>query len=815
MAELILKDLVYGWRSLRRSPGFAAAAILTLGLAIGASTAIFSVVRAVLLEPLPFRDPGRLIEFTGGPGHPNFVVYRDLADLRDQCNSFESIGAANFSLLDLTGAGEPQALYGAAFSSETLTTLGVKPAIGRAFLPSDDLPGHDQVVILSYRLWQDRFGGDPGILGRHIQLSGPRIQDREIIGVMPPDFNFPIAVPSAVDPPSRQRAYWVPLGVDVLAQKRDGAGCMAVARLKPGVSLAEAQAEVSTVMARLERDYPATNTGRTLHIVSLFDYVLGNARIGLLAIWFSTALVLLIGSVNIANLLLARSANRSRETGIRLALGADRRRLFAQRLTESLLLALLGGSLGFALAAASHKVLLALAPHNTPRLENAHIDLVVVAFSAGLSLLSGLIFGALPAWRAASGDPLTALKSAGTAGNWTGGGGVRGLLIVAEVALCVPLAIGALLFVKSYARLIDVDPGFRPQGVLTSIIILQRSRYPDLQSKAAFYNRLIDRLEEMPGVQAAGAVNGVPLSGNIGGWWMTVDGHASTAQGDDRPSAEVFSITPNYPDAIGITLTRGRGMTRQDVASGSRVMLVSESAAKQFWPNEDPIGQRIAFTNVDKPGDWRSVIGVVSDTRNASVDQPARAAVYVPTEQGLDTPQFLAVRTSIPPADFAPELRKAVASLDKDQPVFVTTSMQSLVGNSVAPRRYSASLLSLFGVLALVLAAVGVYGVVSYSTSRRTREIGVRVALGAGRADVLKLVVGEGLWKAAIGVAIGLAAAFALSRSISNLLYGVTSGDPVTFAGTAILLFGVTLIACYVPARRAMKIDPMVALRDE
>jgi putative ABC transport system permease protein len=815
VTDSFLKDLLYGCRSLRRSPGFAAAAILTLGLAIGASTAIFSVVRAVLLRPLPFRDPGRLVELTGGPGHVNFVVYRDLADIRDQCPSFESIGGASFSLLDLTGTGEAQALYGAALSADMMTTLGVKPLLGRAFLPSDDQPGRDQVVILSYQLWQAQFHGDSAIVGQHIQLSGPRIQDREIIGVMPPDFNFPLSVPSAVDPPSHQRAYWVPLGVDILAQSRNGAGCMAVARLKPGVSIAQAQAEVSTVMARLERDFPTTNTGRSLRVVSLFDYVLGSARIGLLAIWTATGLVLLIGAVNVANLLLARAANRSRETGIRLALGANRQRLFRQWLTESFLLALLGGGLGLMLAAAAQKLLLKLAPHGIPRLDNAHIDITVLAFSISLSVLSGVLFGALPAWRAASIEPLTALRDAGVSGNGTAAGRSRGFLIIAEVALCVPLAIGALLFVKSYARLINVDPGFRSDSVLTSIIILQQSRYPDLQSKSSFYDRLLDRLEEMPGVEAAGAVNGVPLAGNLSGWWMTVDGHPSTAIGEDRPSAEVFSVTPDYLRAIGVASIRGRGITRLDITSGSKVIIINELAGNQFWPNEDPLGQRINFTDIDKPGEWRTVIGVVKDTRDTSMDQPARPAVYVPVEQGLDTPQFLAVRTTVPPLDFEPELRKAVAALDPDQPVFVVTSMRNLVNNSVAPRRYSASMLSLFGILALVLAAIGVYGVVSYSTSRRTREIGLRVALGARNLDVLKLILGEGLVRAAIGIAIGLVAAFALSRAVSSLLYGVSATDPATFIGAPVLLFAITLAATYIPARGAMKVDPMVALREE
>jgi predicted permease len=816
MREALVRDLLYGLRTLRKSPFLSAAAILTLGLAIAASTAIFSVVRAVLLAPLPFRDQGRLVEITGkGNGRGNWVVYRDMADWREQCHSFESMGAAGFSLLNLYGAGEPVALYGGTFSSDVLETLGVKPMMGRGFLPSDDRPGHDQVVILSYKLWQQRFGGDPDIVGKHVSLSGPRIEDREIIGVMPPDFNYPLSVPSSVDPPSQQREYWVPLGLDILAQGREGPGGMAVARLRPGVTLAEAQANIDTVAARLEQDYPQTNTGRGVRLVPLFNFALGSARVGLLAIWAATALVLVIGCVNVANLLLARATSRSRETAIRLALGADRKRLVRQWLTESVLMAGLGGVAGLALAAATLRLLLRLAPHDIPRLAATRIDIVVLIFSAGVTLAAGLCFGVLPAWRAAATDPLSALKcAAGRSSGW-GSGRAGGFLIVAEVALCVPLAIGAVLFVKSYARLMAVDTGFRPDNVLASIIILQHSRYPDLHSKAAFYNELIDRLEELPAVESAGAVNGVPLSGNIGGWYMTIEGHPSSAIGDERPGAEVFSITPDYLSAIGIPLLKGRSITRADVASGSKVLVVNELAAAQFWPDEDPIGKGLAFSQIDAAGTWRRVVGVVKATRDASMDQAARAAIYVPTEQGLDTPQFLAVRTKVPPLELEQSLRSAVASIDHDQPVFVVTSMQTLVDNSVAARRYTASMLSIFGVLALVLAAIGVYGVVSYSTGRRTAEIGLRVALGASKADVLKLVVGQGMVRAGCGAALGLLIAYFGGRMISSLLYAVSAADLFTYTGCTLLMLALTLTASYIPAHRAARVNPMVALRED
>jgi putative ABC transport system permease protein len=798
------------------SPGLAVAAIVTLGLAIGAGTAIFSVVKAVLLAPLPFQDARRLVQITGRSdnGHPNWVVYRDLADWRERCRTFDSIGAANFALLNLTGDGEPEALYGAAFSSELFGTLGTRPILGRAFLPSDDRPGQDQVVILSYSLWQRRFGGDPSIVGKKIKLSGPRLQDREVIGVMPPDFNFPLSIPSAVEPPSRQMAFWVPIGLDPVTQSRDGPGCMAVARLRSGVSLVQAQSDIDAVTTQLGREYPETNAGRKALLTPLLNHALGSTRMVLLAIWAATSLVLLIGCVNIANLLLARATNRTRDNGIRLALGADRRRLVRQWLTESLMLAVLGGGAGILLAATTLHLILKLAPRDIPRINAARIDIAVLICSIGVAVLTGFFFGALPAWRAATADPSDALREGAARGTGPGGGRARGLLIVAEVALCVPLAVGAMLFVRSYARLISVDIGYHPDHVLTSIILLQNSRYPSVESKIAFYRHLIERLEQLPGVEAAGAANGVPLSGNFGPAWITVEGRQSTAQGDDRPSADEFCITPDYLKAVGIRLMRGRPFTRQDTESGLRPVVVNEPMAEEFWPNDDPIGKRLSFTGVDKEREWRMVVGIAKATRDYSLDLPPRPAIYVPIEQTLATPQILTVRTSVSDLDLTSDLRRAVADLDKEQPIFVITSMQTLVDNSVAPRRYCASMLSIFGALAVVLAAVGVYGVVSYTTSRRTQEIGLRVAIGASRTDVFRLILWAGMTRALAGLAIGLAAALICGRLIASLLYAVSPVDPLALGGSSMLLLGVALAASYIPARRAMRVDPMTALRE-
>jgi putative ABC transport system permease protein len=816
----LLQDLHYGLRMLRKSPAFTAVAVVTLALGIGANTAIFSVVRAVLLPPLPFANPGRLVEIqlrdrkTGEPA--NWVAYRDVADWRAQNRSFESIGAHRFALLNLTAAGQPDALYGASVSADLLPLLGVPPLAGRYFLPAEDRPGHDQAIILSYDLWRHRFAGDPAILGRTIRLTGVHTQDYTVVGVMPHGFNFPLNVPSAVNLPTHQMAYWIPFGVDPLRQSRDGQRCLVVGRLKPGVSVAQAQADLDVVATRIERESPQTNTGIGVRVLPFAHYVMGRARPAMLIMLGAVGLLVLIACANIANLLLARAMHRRRETGIRLALGADRRRLVRQWITESLLLAAVGGGAGLLLAAASLRFLIHLAPQDIPRLAETRLDGAVLAFAVGLSLLAGLLFGVLPAWLAAGTDPQEALGEGG-ARSTTGPGRsrARDLLIVGEVAVSVLLTIGAGLLVKSFVRLLNVDPGFHADRVVTAIIVLPPSRYPDLPSNVAFYHKLLDGLRNLPGVESAGAVNGVPLSGNITGTYVTVEGHPSATVGTSRPSAEVFAASPDYLPTMGIALLAGRELTAHDALSGLQAAVVNDLAAGRFWPHEGPLGKRIGV-NRDKGQEvWRQVVGVVKTTHDQSLDLPAQPAVYIPMEQAFEPPQFLAVRTSLPIAGIGARLRQAVAAVDKDQPVFVINAMRDLVDNSVAPRRFAAIMLALFGALALVLAATGIYGVASYSAGRRTREIGLRVALGAQRGDVLRLIVGQGIRLTAIGIALGLAGALAATRALSSLLYGVGATDPATFVSVPLALAAVGLAACYIPARRAAKVDPIAALRRE
>ena len=815
----LLQDLHYGFRMLRGSPGFAAVAIITLALGIGANTAVFSVVRAVLLPPLPFANPDQLVQIqlrdrkTGQPA--TWVAYRDVADWRAQNRGFESIAAHRFSLMNLISAGQPDAIYGAAVSADLLPMLGVPPLLGRSFTPAEDQPGHDQEVILSYDLWRTRFAGERAILGRTIRLMGVHTQDYTVIGVMPRGFNFPFNVPSAVRLPTQQMAFWVPLGIDPLRQSRDGVRCLVAGRLKPGVSIAQAQADLDRVAANIERESPKTNTGVGVVVEPLAEYVLGRARPAMLIMLGAVGLLMLLACANIANLLLARATARRHETGIRLALGAGRGRLLRQWITESLPLAA-AGCLGLLLASVSLRFLVHLAPHDVPRLAETHLDAAVLAFTCGLSFFSGMLFAVFPAWLAAGTDPQGALAESGARGSsGPARSRARDLLIVGEVAISVLLAIGAGLLVKSLIGLLRVDPGFQPDRVFTAIVVLPPSRYPDLPSNLAFYHKLLDNLHNLRGIQSAGAVNGVPLSGNITGAYVTVEGHPSEAQGTSRPTAEVFAASPDYLPTMGISLLAGRGLTLHDALNGMHPVVINELAARRFWPHEDSIGKRISANSDHGQPVWRQVVGVVKTTHDQSLDFPAQPAVYIPMEQAFEPPQFLAVRSNLPLAEIGPRLRQAVAAVDPDQPIFVINAMQQLLDTSVASRSFAAIMLALFGALALLLAAAGIYGVASYSVSRRTREIGVRVALGAQRRDVLELFIAQGLRLTAIGIAIGLAGALALTHSLSSLLYGVHAADPSTFVAVPLLLAAVAIAACYLPARRAARLAPMAALRCE
>ncbi len=813
---MILQDFRYGLRTLRRSPGFTAAAVLTLALGIGSNTAVFTLVRAVLLGGLPFRQPDRLVALeminsrTGelAPG----MNWRDAADIRDQNHTLVGLGLQGFAMLNFSHGDYPEALYGARVSSGVLPLLGIQPHLGRWFAASEDSPGAPHVILLSDSLWRSRFGADPSIVGKAVPLVGQNAREWLVIGVMPPEFNFPAAIHAAALP-TRQMAFWIPLDIDPPDLTRQTFSGTVIARLRDGVSLSAAQADLSGIAARLTREYPATNSNRGVRVVPLAESVIGRSRATMLIVFAATGLVVLIGCVNIAGLLLVRAAARARETAIRQALGASRSRLLRQWTTEALLIAALGGVAGALLAAASRNVVVALAPPDLPGLARVRIDGVVLAFTAAVSTFAGLLFGVAPAWQSARANPQSALSGGrGTVGPRRGWGG---LLVTAEVALAVLLTIAAGLLMKSLAHLLAVDLGYQPAHVLTAVVgNLPPERYGAFSAKVEFYHRVLEEVRAIPGVESAGAVIGVPLSGNFPARLLRIEGAPETS-GDARPKAEIVPASEGYLKTIGIPVLRGREWTAEEVAAGRRLALINEVAAGRFWPGRDPIGKRFSL-DVQPGPPWLEVIGIVKATHEDSPDQPPSPAIYLPMEQAQPFfVQFLAVRTTAGAAQFSEPLRRAVAHVDKDQPVFLVASMQSLLDTATSGRRFATVTLGIFATLSLIMAAAGIYGVASYSVARRTQEIGVRMALGATRSQVARLILGRGLAQAGAGIALGCCAAWPLTRILASLLYGVAATDPAIFLSVPAMLLVVELAACYVPARRAMRVDPGAALRME
>ena len=807
-----LRDLRHGVRMMLRAPGFTSLAVLTLALGIGSNAAIFGIVRAVLLAPLPYADPGRLVVLdvrntrTGAVAPVAFL--RDLADWREQSRTLQSLAYFRFSMLTADGD-LPEAAYGAQISAELLPMLGVAPMIGRYFTPQEDTPGNEHEIVLSYDMWQ-RYGADRAIVGKSIRLVGRGAAEWRVVGVMPRGFNFPLSIPTSVNPPTRQMAYWVPLAEDLLALKRDGRNGGAVARLRRGVTLQQASADLNAIAKRLATEYPDTNADRGVRVTPMAEELEGSSRPTLLVILLATGLVVLIACVNVASMLLARSTVRARETSVRLALGASRARLVRQWTTETLLLALAGGALGLELANLSRASLVSLAPPDLPGIGNVRIDLAVFAFGAAVSAVAGVIFGIAPGWHASRTDPQAALRGGrGSIGPERRRG--RDLLVMGEVALAVLLAVGAGLMVKSFARLMAADQGYRADRVMTAIIVQNDGTFTSRKQKVDFYTRLLDDLQRTPGVEAAGAVTGVPLSGNIPSMPLHVEGAEETS----APLCAIQPASTDYFDAMSIPVLRGRMWTRPEADSARWVAVVNDAAAKRFWPGQDALGKRVRMDAPAGAG-WREVIGVVKSTRDGALDAEAGPEVYVPMEQDAPFfPQFLAVRMAAKTTSFAQTLRAAVARVNPRQPVFLATSMQLLQANSASERRFGVVTLGAFGLLALVLAAVGIYGVASYSVERRTQEIGVRMALGARTMDLVRMVLGQGLRTSAVGIGAGMAAAWVLTRWMSNLLYGVTARDPAIFLGVPVLLAAVELAACYLPARRASRMDPVEALRSE
>jgi putative ABC transport system permease protein len=801
--ETLIRDIRYGFRSLLKRPGFTMIALIALALGIGANTAIFSLVNAVLLRPLPFAEPDRLVWMWGNVRNGSnraSVSPPDFLDYRQQNTTFEEF-AASFSMslpLNLTGSGEPERLTAAGVTGNYFQALGVQPFLGRTFLLENEKPGSDQVAVLSYGLWQKRFGGDRSIVNRTIVLDGRTCL---VTGVMPQDFNFP-----------QSAELWVPINFEIAeGMKQRGAHFMRpIGKLKKGVTLAQAQADTDAIARRLEQQYPDTNLSWNMRLVSLREQLVGNTRTTLFILFGAVGFVLLIACANVANLLLVRAAGRQKEIALRTALGAGRFRIVRQMITESVLLALIGGALGTFLAVWGIELLVKLSEGNIPPTAQVRIDTTVLAFTLLTSVFTGVLFGLAPALRTMNLNLIESLKEGGRS---SGDGGqrnrTRSLLVVLESAFAVVLLIGAGLLVRSLIRLQNVTPGFDPQNVLTMRVDLPRGKYSTPEKTGSFFTEMERRIGSLPGVEDVGLISELPLSGQRNDIPYAVEGRPPVSS-DQLFDDDFRRVNQHYFSAMRIPLLRGRNFTEQEVRQSAKVVIISDLLARKVFPNEEPIGKRLILVIAKQPFE---IIGIVGDIRDRALEVNPLPAMYLPSNQtGW---MNVVVRTQGDPASLTGAIRKEVRAIDPDQPIAAMRTMNEWMGTAVAGPRYRTALLALFAFVALVLASTGIYGVMSYSVSQRTHEIGVRMALGARQLDVMKLVVRQGMTLVIVGVGLGLLGAIALTRVMSTLLFGVTAKDPLTFVVVAALLTLVAFVACYLPARRATKVDPLVALRYE
>ncbi len=805
-----LQDLRFGARGLARSPGFAAVALATIALGIGANTAIFSVVNAVLIRPLPYPQPERLVAVfqtlpsqgvaQTGASYPNYV------DWQARAKSFDALAAIRMHDYTLTEQGDPALIIAATVTSNLFRILQTPPLLGRTLAASDDDPSAPPVAVIGERLWRSRFNADPAIVGKPILLDR---QACTVVGVMPAAFKTPPETPPV--------ELWLPLTHDPvfgdLSTRRAGHYLRIVARLKTGTPIAPAEAELAAIQRTLSRDHPKENEGWGIRIVPLAESLVGGARTSLIVLLGAVGLVFGIACVNVANLLLTRASARSREVAIRTALGASRGRLIRQFLAEGLVLAAAGGALGFAMAAASLRALRAWLPPDLPRLSEIGLDGAVLLFALAISLLSALVFGVVPAFRASSPNLSGALKE-GSAGAGEGRGKrrLRGLLVVTETALAFVLLAGAGLLTKSFLRLQSVPPGFQASNVLTAGLSLPRNQYSKPEEWIGFYERLVERLQIQPGVEAAAAVLPLPLTGGGLNLAFTIEGRPAAAPGADF-SANYTALTPDYFRVLGIPLLRGRLVTAGDARSAPKVCLISDAFARRHFPHDDPLGHRLVFGF--KEGVARTIVGVVGDVKRDGLGAPSQPEMYVPFEQDPWWAAYLAIRTKGDPVALTAAVRREVAALDPTLPLADIEPMAHIVSESVQQPRFRTTLLGLFGLTALLLAIIGIYGVIAYDVGRRAREIGIRLALGAREGDVLRLVVGQGLVLTGAGLAAGLAGALLLTRFLTTLLFETRPLDPATYAGVALLLLAASLLACWIPARRALKVDAMSVLRSE
>jgi putative ABC transport system permease protein len=806
--EIFWQDLRFGVRQLLSKPGFTTIAILSLALGIGANTAIFSLVDAVLLRPLPFHEPERLVmvwEDATQVGFPrNTPAPANYADWKAQNQVFEDMAAIQGGSYALTDEGEPEKVESQSVTANFFSLLGVKPILGRTFTKEEDQPGANRVVLVSYGLWQRHFGGDPAVVGKEILLDG---RNHSVLGVMPPGFQFL----------SKETGLWVPMAFTPQdLANRGGHYLTVVARLKPGVTLAQARADIATIMRRINQDHPMHGFEIGSVVISLREQLAGDVRPALLLLLVAVGFVLLIACANIANLLLARGAVRYREIAVRTALGAGRGRIVRQLLTESVLLAVAGGVAGLFFAWLSFSFLKQIIPDSMALHAGVRIDIRLFSFTLLLSLLTGVIFGLVPALQAAKVDLNEALKqSAGRTGTGTGQRRLRSALVVVEIALALVLIVGAGLLIQTFLRLRALDIGVNPENVLTLRTALPRSKYAELSKRTAFYQQVLERVRALPGVAAAGYTTAVPLTWKGGTNGFTVEGHMP-GPGQDANNRQ---ISVGYMETMGIKLKEGRFFNAHDDAQAQPAAIINETMARQYWPGENVVGKRFKLGDPDSTRPWVTVAGIVGDVKEMGLEAPVKAEFFFPYQQLPEMlwnmPRDLVLRTTGDPLSLVPAVRQAIWAVDPTQPVSNIRTMNDIVGEEVVRRRIGMTLLAAFAALALLLSSLGIYGVLSYAVTQRTQEIGIRMALGAGRREVLRLVMIDGLRLAVAGIAIGLGVSFALTRLMTGLLFGVSASDPVTLLAVTLLLTAVALLACYIPARRAAKVDPLIALRYE
>ena len=812
-----MNDLKFAFRQLLKNPGFTAVAVLTLALGIGATTAIFSMINGLLLRPLPYRDSERLaIIWTHSPGAnvaQDWPSPGQFSAIKANSDVFEALALARGNVVILTGQEGPERVSVIQVGSAVFSLLGVQPALGRAFLPEEDTPGKPLTVLLTHGLWQRRFGGDPKIVGREISLSG---EIYTIVGVMPKDFSLGYEVmPTVGGMVQPELLLPLPLSAERMNHHGDE-NYNVLARLKPGVTIAQAQVELNRVVHRLEQDFPngyPVSRRFGFSVKPLLEQVVGDVRSALYALVGAVSCVLLVACANVANLLLARAAAREKEMAIRTAIGASRWQMLRQLLTESVLLAVLGGLLGLVFAAGGLNALRQLDPGNIPRLQNIGLDRRVLAFTSGIVLVTSLMFGLAPALRNLRVNLSATLKEGGR-GLVSGHHRLRNLLVIAEIALSLVLVVSAGLLIRSFVRVQQVQPGFVPKNVLSMRVALFGPAYSEENSRANFYQQLLDRVRRLPGVESAGTVSILPLAGGISWGGVTIEGY-DPAAGQGAIQADQRIASAGYFETMRIPLIQGRFFNEQDRKESTRVAIIDENMSRNYWPDGNPIGKRLKQGSADGNNPWLTVVGVVANVKQYALDSDSRVAFYTPHSQISSGTMYLTVRTADAPASLVTALTKEARALEPNLPIYDVKTMEQWLSGTLVRRRFAVQALGLFAGLAMLLAAVGIHGVTSYTMEQRTREIGVRVALGAQRRDVFSLVIRQGTKLALIGTAIGLVWCLAATRFISSLLYGVTPNDPWTLAAASSLLVMVAVLASWLPARRAARVDPMEALRYE